>query len=183
MGSIALALGSYAMLYGWKFAAGFVGLIFFHEMGHYIAAKQKKLDVGLPIFIPFVGAWINLKEAPMNAEVEAYVAYAGPLIGTFAAFACYYMGSYTGNNLYFALAQAGFMINLFNLIPISPLDGGRITSIISPYIWFLGAPLLVALWIYMPNPVLLLIAILSIPQLKKPGILIKTYRKIKDITM
>ncbi len=167
LGSIAIAMSTYALLYGWQFAAGFIGLIFCHEMGHYLAAKQKNLNVGLPIFIPFVGAWINLKEAPMNVEVEAYVAYAGPLIGTFSAFACYYLWNYTGNNLFFALAQAGFLINLFNLIPISPLDGGRITAIISPRIWFLGVPLLVALWIYHPNPVLLLTAILAIPQLKK----------------
>jgi Zn-dependent protease len=167
LGSIALSVGAYAMLFGWPYAVGFVGLIFFHEMGHYIAARQKNLDVGLPTFIPFVGAWIQLKEQPLNAEVEAYVAYAGPLVGTFSAFALYYLGRYTGNDLYLALAQAGFLINLFNLIPISPLDGGRITAIISPRIWFLGVPLLVALWVSHPNPILLLIAIFALPQLKK----------------
>jgi Zn-dependent protease len=167
LGSIAISIGAYAMFYGWTFAAGFVGLIFFHEMGHYIAARQKNLDVGLPTFIPFIGAWIQLKEQPVNAEVEAYVAYAGPLVGTFSAFALYYWGRHTESGLCLALAQAGFLINLFNLIPIIPLDGGRITAIISPRIWFLGAPLLVALWFYHPNPVLLLIAILALPQLKK----------------
>jgi Zn-dependent protease len=167
LGSIALSVSTYAMIFGWRYAAGFVGLIFLHEMGHYIAARQKNLNVGLPTFIPFVGAWIDLKEAPLNAEVEAYVAYAGPVAGTFAAFAMYYLGRYTGNQLYTALAQAGFLINLFNLIPVSPLDGGRITGIISPRIWFLGVPLLIALGIYYPTPLIFLIAILAFPQLKK----------------
>lgn len=167
LGSVALSIGAYAMLYGWRFAVGFIALIFFHEMGHYVAARQKKLAVGLPTFIPFVGAWIQMKEMPINAEVEAYVAYAGPFVGTLSAFGMYYLGRYMGNDLCIALAQVGFLINLFNLIPLSPLDGGRITAIISPRIWFLGVPLLIGLWFYHPNPMLFLIAILAIPQLKK----------------
>jgi Zn-dependent protease len=167
LGSIFVSIVVYATTMGLPFAAGFVGLIFIHEMGHYLAARRKQLNVGLPTFIPFVGAWIALKEQPMNAEVEAYVAYAGPLMGTFAAFALYYLGRHTGNNLYLALAQAGFFINLFNLIPISPLDGGRITAILTPRIWFLGVPLLMGLWYYSPSPVMILIAVLAIPQLIK----------------
>nr|WP_253308384.1 site-2 protease family protein [Rickettsia endosymbiont of Ceutorhynchus assimilis] len=149
------------------YAAGFIGLIFCHEMGHYIAAQQKNLNVGLPTFIPFIGAWIELKEQPMNAEVEAYVAYAGPFIGTIASFVVYYYGRYTASELALVLAQSGFIINLFNLIPLSPLDGGRITAIISPHIWFLGVPILLAVWLYKPSPMLILIAIISLPQLLK----------------
>ncbi|MBL0319293.1 MAG: site-2 protease family protein [Alphaproteobacteria bacterium] len=165
--SIILSIGTYAMLYGWRYAAGFVALIFCHEMGHYLAAKQKKLNVGLPTFIPFLGAWIQLKEQPMNAEVEAYVAYAGPFVGTVASFAVYFLGMSNGNHLLIALAQAGFIINLFNLIPLHPLDGGRITSVISPRVWFVGVPLLVAVWFYFPSPILIIIAVLSAPQLIK----------------
>jgi Zn-dependent protease len=167
IGSIAISVWTYSLLFGWPYAAGFVALIFCHEMGHYIAARQKNLDVGLPTFLPFVGAWIQLKEQPVNAEVEAYVAYAGPLVGTLSAFALYFLGRETDNHLFLALAQAGFLINLFNLIPLHPLDGGRITAIISPRIWFLGVPLLIAMWFYHPNPVLILIAIIALPQLKK----------------
>lgn len=165
--SIIFSIGTYAMLYGWPYAFGFIGLIFFHEMGHYIAARQKKLNVGLPTFIPFVGAWIELKEEPINAETEAYVAYAGPFIGTLAAFGLYYWGRSVDSGLLLALAQAGFIINLFNLIPLHPLDGGRITSVLSPRLWFLGAPLLVAVWLYQPSPMLIVIAILAFPQLIK----------------
>lgn len=165
--SLIVSLGSYAMLYGWSYAVGFVGLILVHEMGHYIAARQKKLNVGLPTFIPFVGAWIELKEEPINAEVEAYVAYAGPFVGTIASFTLYFLGQSNENGLLLALAQAGFIINLFNLIPLHPLDGGRISSVLSPRAWFLGAPILVAIWLYQPSPMLIFIAILSFPQLIK----------------
>ena len=140
----------YAQFYGWPFAAGFVILIAIHELGHYAAARQRGLNVGLPAFIPFVGAWINLRETPHDAETEAYVALAGPFIGTLGAFACYFYGRSTGQELYIALAYTGFILNLFNLIPVSPLDGGRITQVLSPRIWLLGLPMLVALFIYQP---------------------------------
>lgn len=165
--SIIFSIGAYAMLYGWPYSIGFVGLIFCHEMGHYIAARQKKLSVGLPTFIPFLGAWIELKEQPVNAETEAYVAYAGPLIGTLTSFALYYWGRNNGSGLILALAQAGFIINLFNLIPLHPLDGGRITAVISPRLWFLGVPLLIALWFYQQSPMLIAVALLTFPQLIK----------------
>jgi Zn-dependent protease len=165
VGSMLLTIWIYATIYGLPFAAGFVGMIFVHEMGHFIAARQKGLAVGLPTFIPFVGAWINLKDQPMDAETEAYIAYAGPFVGTVAAFAAYFIGRDQGSELWMALAYAGFMINLFNLIPVSPLDGGRITQVLSPRIWLIGAPMLVALFFYMPSPLLILIAILAVPSL------------------
>ena len=124
--SIFLSIWTYALFFGWPFAAGFVALIFVHELGHYIAARDRGLDVGLPIFLPFVGAWIALKEQPINAETEAYIAYAGPFIGTLGAFACYYMGKATGDPFWLALAKSGFVLNLFNMIPVSPLDGGAV---------------------------------------------------------
>jgi len=164
-GSMVLTIWIYATIYGFPFAVGFVAMIFIHEMGHFIAARQKGLEVGLPTFIPFVGAWINLKDQPHDAETEAYVAYAGPFVGTLAAFAAYFIGRDQASELWMAIAYSGFIINLFNLIPISPLDGGRITQILSPRIWFIGAPLLVALFFYMPSPMLILIAVLSVPSL------------------
>lgn len=166
-GTILLSMKSYAVFYGWRYAIGFIALIFCHEMGHYVAAKRKNLKVGLPIFIPFVGAWIELKEQPINAETEAYVAYAGPFIGTLFSFIFYYLGRHFDSGLYIALAHAGFIINLFNLIPISPLDGGRITSVLSPRVWLIGAPLLIGVWVYYPSPMLVLISLLALPQLTK----------------
>ena len=164
--SMLLTIWVYATIYGLPFAVGFVEMILIHEMGHYIAAKQRGLDVGLPAFIPFVGAWINLRELPHDSETEAYVAYAGPFVGTLAAFAAYFYGRQNGSELWLAISYAGFMINLFNLIPVSPLDGGRITQVLSPRIWLLGAPMLVALFFYSPSPMLLMIGILALPNLR-----------------
>ena len=164
-GTMLLSIGAYALLFGWPYAVGFVLLIFCHEMGHFLAAKQRGLDVGAPTFIPFVGAWIQLKEQPMDVETEAYVGIAGPVLGTIAAMGCYYAGETLHSRLLLALAYAGLMLNLFNLIPVSPLDGGRIAAIVSPKLWWAGLPILLGLFVINQSPMLLLIAVLAIPHL------------------
>jgi Zn-dependent protease len=166
-GTMLLSVFVYALIYGWWYAVGFVLLIFVHEMGHYLAARQKGLDVGAPTFIPFVGAWINLKQLPHNAEVEAYIGLAGPVMGTVGALACYFVARDTGSMLLLALSYSGFFLNLFNLIPLSPFDGGRITAVLSPKIWLLGAPVLAFIFFLNPSPVLILMGILAIPQVIK----------------
>jgi Zn-dependent protease len=165
IGSMLLTIWVYAQIYGAPFAAGFVVMLLIHEMGHYLAARQRGLDVGLPAFIPFVGAYINLREHPHNAETEAYVAYAGPFVGSLAAFAAFYQAHISSDDFWMALAYSGFMLNLFNMLPISPLDGGRITQVLSPRIWLLGAPMLAALFFYQPSPMLVLIGIMALPSL------------------
>ncbi len=164
-GSMLLSLAVYASIWGWRFAAGFIGLLFVHEMGHWVAAKHHGLKVGAPTFIPFVGAWIELKEQPMNARVEAEIAIAGPLVGTLASVAIYFLARQDGDRLYLAIAYSGFFLNLFNLLPLAPLDGGRVTQILSPRMWFLGAPLALAALLMWPSPALLLILLFSVPQL------------------
>jgi Zn-dependent protease len=166
-GTMLLSLVIYAQIWGWRFAAGFIALLFAHEMGHYIAAQRRGLAVGAPVFIPFVGAWIALKEQPMTVETEAYVAFAGPFVGTLAAFAVYFWSRDTGSTVLFAVAYSGFLLNLFNLLPLSPLDGGRITAVLTPRVWLIGAPLMLLLLIYQPNPIVVMIAIISAPQLMK----------------
>ena len=163
-GTMLISLVVYAFIFGWKYAAGFVVLLFVHEMGHYIAAKQRGLDVGAPTFIPFVGAWINLKDLPHDAETEAYVGLGGPLLGTVGAIATYFAARETGATWLLAVAYSGFFLNLFNLIPLSPFDGGRITAVLSPRIWLLGVPILVGLFFWRPSPMLILMAVLAAPQ-------------------
>jgi Zn-dependent protease len=165
--TMAISVGAYALLFGWWYAVGFVALIFIHEMGHYIAARRRGLNVGLPTFIPFVGAWVELKDLPHDAETEAYVGIAGPLLGTVAALGCFYLARNTGSAMLLALAYAGFFLNLFNLIPLAPFDGGRVTAAISPRLWLVGAPLLVALFFYSPSPLLILMAVLALPNVMK----------------
>jgi Zn-dependent protease len=160
-----LSVFTYSFIFGWRYAAGFVALIFIHEMGHFIAARQRGLDVGAPTFIPFVGAWIEMKSLPHDAETEAYVGLGGPLAGTLGAVACCALAYTQHSALLLALAYAGFMLNLFNMLPISPLDGGRIVGVISPKIWWVGAPLLVALFMWRPSPMLILVALIAAPQL------------------
>ena len=162
-----LSLAVYASIWGWRYATGFVLLILIHELGHYVAARQRGLAVGAPTFIPFVGAWISLKDQPMSVETEAYVALAGPLAGSIAALAVYFLAREQESGLLLAIAYAGLFINLFNLLPVSPLDGGRITAIISPRIWLLGAPIMLALLLYRPSPALLIVTLLAVPQLVK----------------
>ena len=166
-GSMLLSLAAYATIWGWKFAAGFVTLLFCHEMGHYLAARERKLPVTLPFFIPFLGAAIKMKETPESVDTEAYVALAGPVAGSIAAFITYFAGRYYGSNLLLAVSYSGFLLNLCNLLPVSPLDGGRITAALSPRVWLVGAPIMAAAFYYMPSPVLLIIAIAAVPHLVK----------------
>jgi Zn-dependent protease len=165
-GTMLLSLLVYGWMFGWRYAAGFLVLLFVHEMGHYVAARQRGLNVGAPTFIPFIGAWIELKDQPHDVETEAYIGFAGPVAGTMASMACYFAARDNESQLLLALAYSGCMLNLFNLIPLSPLDGGRITAIISPKVWLVGVPLLAALFFYRPSPMLILVAILAFPHLK-----------------
>lgn len=166
-GTMLISLVAYAFLFGWRYAAGFIVLLFVHEMGHYIAARQKGLAVGAPTFIPFVGAWVELKDLPHDAQTEAYVGLGGPLVGTVGALLCYFLARDSGATWLLAVAYAGFFINLFNLIPLSPFDGGRITAVLSPRIWLLGVPILLALFVWRPSPMLVLMALLAAPQVWK----------------
>src|SRR4029453_19171369 len=163
-GTMLLSLVVYAFIFGWRYAAGFVLLLLVHGRGHYIAARQRNLDVGAPTFIPFVGAWIELKQMPHDAETEAFVGLGGPLLGSVGALVCYFVARSYDATWLLAVAYAGFFLNLFNLIPLSPFDGGRITAVLSPRVWLLGVPVLIALFIYRPSPMLILMAVLAAPQ-------------------
>lgn len=173
-GSMLLSIALYSVVYGWRYAAGFIGLLAIHELGHYIAARQQNLNVGLPTFVPFVGAWIELKDTLPNARTEAIVGVAGPLLGSTAAAIVYGLAVATGSELMLALAYAGFFLNLFNLIPVTPLDGGRVTAVVSPRLWVVGAPVLVAVFFYYPSPLLIMIAIVAVPHI------IAAFRKQDD---
>ncbi len=164
-GSMLLTIWIYATIYGFSFAVGFIAMILIHEMGHYLAARRKGLNVGLPTFIPFVGAMINLKDVPLDAETEAYIAYAGPFVGTLAAFAAYFLSAAGRQRIADCDSYAGFMNNLFNLIRSHHWMAEGSHQIHTPRFWFLGAPMLVALFFWHPSPLLILIAIFAVPSL------------------
>ena len=160
-GSMLVSIAAYALLWGWQFAAGFVLLLLVHETGHVLEAKRQGLPASAPMFIPFLGALITLKQMPENAWNEAKVAIAGPVIGGLGAAAVWGIGEAIDSELLVALAFTGFFLNLFNLAPISPLDGGRIVAAIHPGLWLAGLAVLLGLTIVAPNPILILILVLG----------------------
>ena len=164
-GTMIISIWVYGMFWGWRFAVGFVLLIFVHECGHLLAAKRIGLKVGAPVFIPFMGAVIALKEAPRNAWIEAQVGIGGPILGSVGAAFSELIYFATGNPMFRALAYTGFFLNLFNLTPIGFLDGGRIVTALSPWLWLVGFAIMVALTFLHFNFLVLLILILSVPRL------------------
>jgi len=163
-GTMILSIWVYALAWGWWFAAGFVALIFVHECGHLVVARRLGLKVGAPVFIPFMGALIALKDAPRNAWIEAWVGIGGPLFGAFGAAICIGIFMTTGNPLFSALAYTGCFLNLFNLAPVGFLDGGRIVTAISPWLWIVGLAVLIAqLFVHM-NFLLVMILVMSAPR-------------------
>jgi Zn-dependent protease len=160
--SLAVSVWAYALLYPFELALGLVVLMFIHEMGHIWAAKRKGLPVTAPAFIPFLGALIMLKRQPQDALTEAYIAYGGPLIGTIGALLCYGLGVWTGYDVFYAIAMIGFFLNLFNLIPIHPMDGGRIVVAITRWVWVAGLVLGLVLVIYLKSFLLLFIYLLFV---------------------
>ena len=123
--SLLLAVGVYTLVFGWRYAVGIVAMLLIHEMGHYIAARQRGLAVRLPMFIPFAFAWTTLEEQPHNAETEAYIGLGGPMLGTVGAIAAWWLGHEYDVTWLLAVASTGFFLNLINMIPLPPLDGGR----------------------------------------------------------
>lgn len=164
-GTMLLSVVAYSFVFGWWYAAGFVLLILVHELGHYFAARRIGLKVGVPTFIPFVGAWIELKQQPISVAQEARIAFAGPFVGTIGATVAYWLAGQYQSGLLLGISYAGFFINLFNLVPISPFDGGRIVAILSPKVWLLGAPILLGIFFLIPSPMFLLILILLAPSI------------------
>src|SRR5437763_9816649 len=156
-----ISFGAYLWFGGVWFAVGLIGLIFVHEMGHWFEAKRQGLPVSAPLFIPFLGASIFLKEQPQSAWHEFELAIAGPLLGSIGALAVYGVGGAEDSNRLRAIAFLGFFINLFNLLPVVPLDGGRIVTTIHPALWVLGLLALLGLVLYRPNGLLVFILIIA----------------------
>jgi len=130
----------YSFLFGWPFAVGLVVLLFIHEMGHALVMKLKGIPVGGMIFIPMLGAAVLMRQMPKNAKDEAEVGIAGPIAGAIASSVCLLLALQSPHipTIWAPLAYFGFFINLFNLIPIVPFDGGRILAAIDRRVWIVG---------------------------------------------
>jgi Zn-dependent protease len=160
-GSMLVSVGAYALLWGWKFGVGFVALLFVHEMGHYIQMRREGVQPGWMLFIPFLGAAVGARSLGGSALAEARVGLAGPVLGTIGCAAVAAVAFATGQDFWYALAFTGCLLNLFNLLPVIPLDGGRAMAAMAPWMWFVGFGIVVLLVFVWPNPIIILIAILG----------------------
>jgi Zn-dependent protease len=164
-GTMLVSIAAYAWIWGWRFAVGFVLLILVHEMGHVLELRRQGVPASAPLFIPFLGAVVGMKQLPADAWREARVALAGPILGTLGSFVVWGLGEAFDSELLVALAFTGFFLNLFNLLPIVPLDGGRAVSAVHPALWAIGLVALAGLTFWHPNPILILILVVGVFEL------------------
>ena len=160
-GSMLVSVAAYSLIWGWKFAVGFVVLLFVHEMGHVIQLRREGIKASAPMFIPFLGAVVAAKSLGQNALAEARVGLAGPVLGSLGALALLPIYHATGNDMWRALAFTGFFLNLFNLLPVVPLDGGRAMAAMAPWMWFVGFAGLVVVALLFHNPIILIILLFA----------------------
>jgi Zn-dependent protease len=159
--SMLVSIAAYGWIWGWRFAVGFVFLLLVHELGHVAELRRQGVPASAPLFIPFLGAVVGMKQMPHNVWKEAQVALAGPIVGSLAAAGLWAAGEALDSDLLVALAFTGFFLNLFNLIPVSPLDGGRAVAALHPALWAVGLVLLLGLTLLRPNVILLLVLVVG----------------------
>jgi Zn-dependent protease len=176
--SALISIAIYAIFFGWPFAIGIVALLFIHEMGHALVMKLKGIPMGAMTFIPMLGAAVTMRQSPQNARDEAEVGIAGPIAGAIASSVCLAIAELHASagtySIWAPLAYFGFFINLFNLIPIVPFDGGRVLAAIDKRVWIIGFVALLAfqIWTWIQgnfSPWLLLFVILAATQLWARG--------------
>ena len=160
-GTMLVSITAYSFVFGWMFAVGFVVLLLVHEMGHVIALRREGIKASPPMFIPFLGAVISARSLGDNALAEARVGLAGPILGSVGSALCVLAWHVTGNDIWRALAFTGFFLNLFNLLPVIPLDGGRAMAAMAPWMWVLGFAALIPLAVIFPNPIMLIIIVFA----------------------
>ena len=155
--SMLVSVAAYALIWGWKFAVGFVALLFVHEMGHFIQMRREGVKPSFMLFIPFLGAAVGARSLGGNALAEARIGLAGPVLGTLGTAALIPVAEATDSDFLRALAFTGFFLNLFNLVPVLPLDGGRAMAAMAPWMWFVGFAAMIGLVFVFPNPILFLV--------------------------
>jgi Zn-dependent protease len=159
--SMLVSVAAYAVIWGWKFAVGFVALLFVHEMGHVVQMKREGVKISGMLFIPFLGAAVGARSMGGNALAEARIGLAGPILGTLATAALIPVAAAQDSDFLRALAFTGFFLNLFNLAPVVPLDGGRAMAAMAPWMWFAGFAVMLGFFVLFPNPILVLILLLG----------------------
>ncbi len=154
LSTMLISYEAYAHFFGWKFGLGIVLSIFIHEMGHVAVNKAKGLKTSAPVFLPLMGAVIFLKNFPDNPTIQSESGAGGPAAGGLAACVCFVIALATHSAFWMGIANFGFLINLFNLVPFPPLDGSHISTVFSPGIWNTLLALLLLAAIKMSTPIL-----------------------------
>lgn len=160
-GSFLVTIAAYATQFPLAVVVGFVVITFIHELGHAVAIRAKGLRTGFMVFVPFIGGAVTLKDQPRTAYDDAQIGLAGPFAGTLASLVSLQIFKWTNDPLWLLIAFMGFAINLFNLLPIGMLDGGRISAAVTKWMWVFGGGVIVYKVIDQPNPLIILIAILA----------------------
>ena len=162
LASMAITIAAYASQSGVWFAVGFVLLIFVHEMGHVIQLRREGIPASAPVFIPFVGAFVAMRGMPRNAYIEAKVGIAGPILGSLAAWVVLGVGVVTGIPVMLAVGHVALLLNLFNLLPVSPLDGGRVAGAFPKPFWIVGYGVGIAALVATRSPILLIVLLVGL---------------------
>ncbi|HKO49364.1 MAG TPA: site-2 protease family protein, partial [Polyangiaceae bacterium] len=137
-----LSVGVYWTLFGWQFAVGLVLCIYVHEIGHVVALKRLGIAASSPMFIPGLGAVVRLNQYPIDVDEEAQVGLAGPRWGLGISLVVFALSRLLHSPMLSAIAHVSAWINLFNLLPIPPLDGGRgFRALTNPQRWICAAGL------------------------------------------
>ena len=173
IGSMLISIAVYSSRMGWKLALGFITLLMIHESGHLLAARYYGARMSVPIFIPYIGAIIDMKEPMRNAWEEAVFGISGPLLGTLGACLCWITAGITGSFYFAELALFGFFLNLFNLIPLGFLDGGHVAVVLTRWLWIPGYLMMGAFAWYVHSPVVIISLVVMLPMVlslfrKKP---------------
>lgn len=162
-GSMLVTIIAEAFVFGWAFAFGITGLIFFHECGHAFAARSRGIGWSFMLFIPFMGAMVACKRYGKSLEEDAFIGIMGPVFGAIGGVFCVLMYLSSGWLFWLVLARFNFFMNLFNLLPTPPLDGGWIAPLFSPKLLALGVVLLFVVGI--TNPMIWVLVLMSLPRI------------------
>ncbi|HEY0371295.1 MAG TPA: site-2 protease family protein [Thermoanaerobaculia bacterium] len=181
-GSFVVTIAAYTTQFPFGVVTGFVVITLIHEIGHAVAIRAKGLRAGFMVFIPFIGGAVTMKDQPRTVYDDAIIGLAGPVFGTVATLVTLQVYKWTSDPLYLLIAFVGFGLNLFNLLPIGMLDGGRISAAITKWMWVLGGGAIVYKVADQPNPLTILIAVLAAFQVYASIVREKTDPRFYEIT-
>jgi len=160
-GSFVVTIAAYTTQAPLAVCVGFVVVTLIHEIGHAVVIRAKGLRAGFMVFIPFIGGAVTMKDQPRTVYDDAQIGLAGPFFGTIATLVILQVYKWTSDPTYLLIAFVGFLLNLFNLLPIGMLDGGRISAAITKWMWLLGGGAIAAKVVNQPNPLTIIIAVLA----------------------